>query len=499
MKIAAYCRVSTDKEEQLDSLAHQREFFLEYASQNGHELVKLYADEGISGISLKRRTEFQRLIRDAGSGQFQMVVVKDVSRFARNTVDFLQSIRALKSFGINTLFLTANMESLGESEFILTVFSALAQEESVNLSKRVKFGKKITAKKGRVPPRVFGYDRIDNYTLTVNRHEARIVREIYRLFLDEGLGCRRISEQLNSLGYKTKLGHEWDPRGVRRVLSNSIYCGDYVNHKYEIIDCLLGKARIIPEEERFHHTRPEWAIISPQDFGRAQSLQKERRTKYASQSEAVGGRYSDKHLFSTLIRCEQCGRAFCRKHYTYAKTRIYWKCPTNDQYTAKACDNAVTVTEEELVAEIRNYLSMVTKDREKLIEDVLLEIEKIRAKERTAVDKNAPLKKLTELKRKREKYQELYAAELMTREELKERIEYIEGETVELSRILKEIASREKGEISETERYREEIENFLSLKTITNGDLRKMIKRITVDREGKIKIYLRKISDSDVC
>ena len=209
MKIAAYCRVSTDKEEQLDSLAHQREFFLEYASQNGHELVKLYADEGISGISLKRRTEFQRLIRDAGSGQFQMVVVKDVSRFARNTVDFLQSIRALKSFGINTLFLTANMESLGESEFILTVFSALAQEESVNLSKRVKFGKKITAKKGRVPPRVFGYDRIDNYTLTVNRHEARIVREIYRLFLDEGLECRRISEQLNSLGYKTKLGHKY--------------------------------------------------------------------------------------------------------------------------------------------------------------------------------------------------------------------------------------------------------------------------------------------------
>lgn len=495
MKIAAYCRVSTDKEAQLDSLAHQKEFFSEYAAQNGHELVKLYADEGITGTSLKKRTEFQRLIRDAGRGEFQMVVAKDVSRFARNTVDFLQSIRTLKSLGINTLFLTANMESLGESEFILTVFSALAQEESVNLSKRIKFGKKITAKKGRVPIRIFGYDRIDNYTLAVNEEEARIVREIYRLYLDEGFGCRTISEQLNRFGYRTKLGREWDPRGVRRVLSNSIYCGDYVNHKYEVTDCLVGKERIVPEEERFHHARPEWAIVSPLDYGRAQSLLRERRTKYALESGAVGGRYSDKHLFSTLIRCGGCGRAFARKQYTYKKTRIYWKCPTNDQYTSRTCGNAVTVTEEELFDAIRDYLATALEDRGSFIESVLLELEKICIKEKTAVNKNALKKRVVALKKKRERYEELYAAELMTQEELKKRIEYIEGEIAVLSENLKGIALREIGEISETERYREEIENFLSLKTATNGDLRKIIERITVNREGGIKVYLRKISD----
>lgn len=491
MKIAAYCRVSTDKEEQLDSLAHQKEFFLEYAAQNGHELVALYADEGISGTSLKKRTEFQRLIRDAGMGQFQMVAVKDVSRFARNTVDFLQSIRTLKSLGINTLFLTANMESLGESEFILTVFSALAQEESVNLSKRVKFGKKITAKKGRVPPRVFGYDRIDNYTLAINEGEAEIVREIYRLYLNEGLGCRTISENLNRFGYKTKLGHEWDPRGVRRVLSNSIYCGDYVNHKYEVTDCLTGKERNVPEGERFHHARPEWSIVSSLDFSRAQSLRKERRMKYGSEAGVSGGRYSDKHLFSTLIRCEACGRAFCRKQYTYKKTRIYWKCPTNDQFTAEACNNAVTVTEKELFDAIRGYLAVIVEDRESFIESVLLELGKDRTKEKTVVDKNALEKKLTELKKKREKYQELYALELMTREELKKRIGYIEGETAALSEKLKDRVSQEKGEIWKTERCREEIENFLSMRTATNGDLRKIIERITVDREGRIKVFLR--------
>ena len=158
MRIAAYCRVSTEKDEQLDSLENQKQFFSEYAEKNGHSLIRLYADEGISGTSLKKRSEFLRLMKDARLGLFEAVVVKDISRFARNTVDFLQSIRELKALGINTMFITANMESLGESEFVLTIFGAMAQEESANLSKRVKFGKKINAQKGRVPQRILGYD-----------------------------------------------------------------------------------------------------------------------------------------------------------------------------------------------------------------------------------------------------------------------------------------------------------------------------------------------------
>ena len=240
MRIAAYCRVSTDREEQKDSLVHQKEFFLEYTKKNGYELFRLYADEGISGTSLKKRVEFQRLMQDAQMGLFEMVVVKDISRVARNTVDFLQSIRVLKSIGVNVIFLTANMTSLGDSEFILTIFGAMAQEESGNLSKRVKWGKKINAKKGRVPQRIFGYDRMDNFTLQVNPVEAEVVRTIFRLYLKEGAGCRGISLALNADGAKTKFGCEWNPRGVRRVLTNPIYCGHYVNNKYEIEDFLTG-------------------------------------------------------------------------------------------------------------------------------------------------------------------------------------------------------------------------------------------------------------------
>lgn len=182
MNIAAYCRVSTDKEDQLNSLEAQKRFFTEYTQKTGDNLVRLYADEGISGTKIKNRKEFLKMMSDAEHGLFNMVVVKDISRFARNTVDLLQNIRKLKSLGIEVQFLTANMQRMGDSEFVLTVFGALAQEESLNTSKRVKFGKKISAEKGRVPNIVYGYDKIigDYFNLTINEEEAAIVRQVYR-------------------------------------------------------------------------------------------------------------------------------------------------------------------------------------------------------------------------------------------------------------------------------------------------------------------------------
>ena len=188
MNIAAYCRVSTDKEDQLNSLEAQKKFFAEYTKRTGDTLVRLYADEGISGTKIKNRKEFLQMMADAEHGLFDMVVVKDISRFARNTVDLLQNIRKLKSLGIETQFLTANMTSMGNSEFVLTIFGALAQEESANTSKRVKFGKKINAEKGRVPNIVYGYDKIigDYFNLAVNEEEAAVIRQIYKWYNEEG-------------------------------------------------------------------------------------------------------------------------------------------------------------------------------------------------------------------------------------------------------------------------------------------------------------------------
>jgi DNA invertase Pin-like site-specific DNA recombinase len=498
MKIAAYCRVSTDSDEQLDSLKHQKEFFTEYAEKNGHKLVRLYADEGISGTSLKKRVEFQRLLQDAKLGLFEMVVVKDISRFARNTVDFLQSIRTLKALGINTLFLTANMESLGESEFILTVFSALAQEESINLSKRVKFGKKINAQKGRVPQRIFGYDRIDKFTLAINPKEAEVVREIYRLYLDEGLGCWRLSQELNRLGYKTKFGCEWNPRGVRRVLLNPIYCGEYINNKYEIKDCLEGKQVHVPKDQHFHHDRPEWAIVSKEVFQLTQILLSQRREIHSSGEAAyTEGRNSTRHIFSSLIKCAHCGRSFYQKHYTYVNTRIYWKCQTNDQYTAKKCDNNVTITESDLINQIREYLASIIQNKEAFIQSILSEIEKERFLPKSTSAEDVQ-KRIRQLQSKKDKYQEMYAADVMTMSELKEKTLIVNKEIDRLSEQLDQLklsANIDKTNIEQINSYIKEIEDFLSLESITNIEMKKIISQIVVNRDGEIKIHLRNLSD----
>ena len=496
MRIAAYCRVSTDKDEQLDSLNHQKEFFVEYAKRSGHELVRLYADEGISGTSLKKREEFKRLLRDAELGLFDMVVVKDISRFARNTVDALQSIRKLKSMGICTLFLTANMDSMGDSEFILTLFSAMAQEESSNLSKRVKWGKKINAEKGRVPQRIFGYDRIDNFTLEINPTEAGIVRKIFSLYNDQGLGCRTISATLNRDRDKTKLGSDWNARGVRRVLVNPIYCGILINHKYEIEDFLTGRQIRLPEEEQFCHSRPAWAIVSPEAFRKAQEIMASRRTQYDSGEPFMAGRYSAKHTFSTLIKCAHCGRSFTRKSYTYANTRVYWRCVTNDQYTAEKCDNRTCLDEPELLKRLREYFASLIEDRDAFVEDILASLDKrLPASQNPEQAKREIEAKRKKLLSKKSRYQEMYTCDILSLTELKEKITGITEELNALDRALARLAPGKKA-VETVQRYTGEIQRFLELETVTNMDMRRILDHISVDREGHVRVVLRKFDDA---
>lgn len=495
MKIAAYCRVSTDKEEQKDSLAHQKEFFLEYAQKNGFELFRLYADEGISGTSLKKRVEFQRMMRDARLGLFELVVVKDISRVARNTVDFLQSIRVLKSMGINVVFLTANMTSLGDSEFILTIFGAMAQEESGNLSKRVKWGKKINAKKGRVPQRIFGYDRLDNFTLQINPAEAEVVRKIYQLYL-AGLGCRGISLALNTENKRTKYGCEWNPRGVRRVLTNPIYCGHYINNKYEIEDFLTGRQVRLPDEQNYHHDRPEWAVITAEEFQCAQLQMEERRRKYQTRSgRTVNARHSARHLFSTLIKCAHCGKSFCRRKYTYVSTRVYWVCSTRNQYSSVRCGNPVKIEEDELITQLQRYFGSLLQDRDRFIHSILAEVDRhLSGIQGTAAAQDIE-KKRKRLLAKKARYQELYANDMMTMTELKAKTAPITEALTELDRLEPPVDNQRSGK-AQIQRYIQEIDRFLALETPSNLDLRQIIDQIIVSRDGTAQIILKKLGST---
>ena len=473
MRIAAYCRVSTAKEEQLDSLANQKEFFEAYARTNGYELVRVYADEGISGTQMRKREQFQALLRDAARHPFDLVVVKDISRFARNTVDFLQSVRALKELGVNTRFLTANMDSLGESEFVLTVFGALAQEESANLSRRVKFGKRLNAQKGRVPRLLYGYHRIDNFQLAICPEEALVVRKIFALYVDQGLGCRTIAQQLNGLGYVTKQGCQWTPSAVHRILTNPIYCGHHVNHKYEVENYLTGKRKKLPPQEQFHHPRPQWAIVTPEQFVQAQQ-QRQQRAQVREPGQPTG-RYSARHSFSGLIVCAECGRSFCRKTYTYANTRVYWKCWGNDQ---GLCENHTKIEEEQLVAAIRDHIKQHITNlegwKQGVVEQVLHCVSGVPREE----------SELERLEQRKKRYERLYANGIIPLEQLQQ-------ELTEIQTRVETLQAERAGEHSDTAEIQAQLERLMRWEGLQRGDVVKLVEKITADERGEVRIFLR--------
>lgn len=398
MNIAAYCRVSTDKEDQLNSLEAQKEFFSEYTKRTGNVLVRLYADEGISGTKIKNRKEFLSMMKDAEQGLFDMVVVKDISRFARNTVDLLQNVRKLKALGIETQFLTANMTSMGNSEFVLTIFGALAQEESANTSKRVKFGKKINAEKGRVPNIVYGYDKTigDYFNLEINKEEAKVVKQIYKWYTEEGYGALKIANMLNEKGYRTKRNCKWSQNATCRILTNEIYTGKIINGKQEVSDFLTGQRREKDETEWFVVERPELRVIEDETFEKAQEILHGRHDAFNMSHE----RQSNKHLFSTLIKCKECGWSFRRTVRTYKNTYVRWVCSGRNGKGANSCPNKTVVDEEELIEALQEYFSNVLKQKKKVIAHVVKEFHSVyKAKDENVEYEKELNTQLTKLKK----------------------------------------------------------------------------------------------------
>ena len=497
MNIAAYCRVSTDKSDQLNSLETQKEFFLEYTKRTGDNLIKLYADEGISGTKIKNRKEFQRMLADAEKGLFDMVVVKDISRFARNTVDLLQSVRKLKSLGIETQFLTANMTSMGNSEFVLTIFGALAQEESANTSKRIKFGKKMNAEKGRVPNIVFGYDKTigDYFNLSINDNEAMTIRQIFQWYTEEGYGGSKIANMLNERGIKTKRGNNWSQNSVCRILTNEIYTGKIINGKEEIADFLTGQRKEKDESEWLVTLRPELRIIEDEVFDKAQDILKGRHDSFKITHE----RQSNKYLFSTLIKCKECGWSFRRTVRQYKNTYVRWVCSGHNGKGADSCPNAVTVDEEELIQALQDYFQEILSKKKKVINYVIKEFQRVyKAKDENIEYEKQLNTELNRLRKSREKYMDMYTDDLISREELNEKIGGMRKEIERLENELKMVSYHlTKGEQLEAilNSTFKQLEDITDVHEMTNAQLKRLIQKIEVDKEGNVDIYLRLIGD----
>lgn len=281
--VAAYCRVSTDKDAQANSFNAQKEYFKDYIARNPNlRLWGIFADRGISGTSTKGRVEFNNMIEYAKAKKFDMIITKEISRFARNTLDSIKYTRELKKIGIGVIFLNDGINTLdGDAELRLAIMSSIAQEESRRISQRVKWGQKRQMERGVVFGRcMLGYD-VKGGKMYINEEGAAIVRRIFSMFVNEGLGCHLIAKALMQEGLKTIRGSaNWSPAAIYKILRNEKYCGDLVQKKTYTPDYLSHNKKYNKGQEEFviihNHHAP---IVSRQTFNAADSILTNKNTR----------------------------------------------------------------------------------------------------------------------------------------------------------------------------------------------------------------------------
>ena len=371
MKIATYCRVSTDKEDQANSFEAQKRYFRAYIERNpGWELYEVYADEGISGTCTKKRTQFNRMIDDAYEGEFQFIITKEVSRFSRNILDTIKYTRDLKALGIGVLFVNDNINTLeAEGEFLLTVMASMAQEESRKTSSRVVWGQTRQMERGVVFGRdLLGYEVKDG-KITVNPEEVELVRLIFHKYAIEQTGTTEIARFLMAGGYRTHRGStRWRSNTVVKILKNEKYVGDLVQRKSYTPNYLDHEKRRntgqVPTIRIENHHEP---IISREVW----NLTQERLARNNRHKEGCTG-HSNRYVFSGRIKCGQCGSSFVARYKKLKDgTKIRrWSCGKTETEGKAACDVGRLVRDDDAMNMLKTAIGSLNLDRASIISNV---------------------------------------------------------------------------------------------------------------------------------
>ena len=369
-RVAGYARVSTDSDEQFTSYEAQVDYYTRYIKQNPEwEFVKVYTDEGISGTNTKKRTGFNEMIADATSGKIDLIVTKSVSRFARNTVDSLVTIRKLKEKGVEVYFEKENIYTFnGKGELLLTIMSSLAQEESRSISENVTWGQRKRFADGKVslPYKQFlGYRKGTDGLPEVVPEEAIIVRRIYSRFM-EGLTPGNIARELTDDGIPTPAGkQQWRASTVESILKNEKYKGAALLQKCFTVDFLTKKKKVnegeVPQYYVEHSHEP---IITPEEFDKVQT-EFERRKK-------ISRRYSGKSIFSSRIICGDCGSFFGSKVWnsTGEYRRVIWQC--NNKFKGEHKCETPHLDEEMLKARFLVAFNAILDNKDSILDDCRL-------------------------------------------------------------------------------------------------------------------------------
>ena len=381
LRVAAYCRVSTDSEEQLNSYEAQKAYYTSLIQENPEwEMVSVFADEGISGTGTKKRVQFNRMIAACKRGRIDLILTKSLSRFARNTVDCLETIRELKAMGIGVVFEKENINTLtADSEFLITLYSSFAQAESESLSKNVTWGIHKNMEAGNVTfhySRILGYRRGPDGEPEIDPDEAKTVRRIYRRYL-EGASLGVIQRELMEDGVPTaKDMRGWSRQILKNILTNEKYIGDVKLQKTFVTDCISKQVKKNTGERAMYYVENHHApIVTREIFHRVQE-EMARRTSKRKVMQKTGkteqGKYSAKYALSELLVCGECGTPY--KRCTWVRKgnkRIVWRCVSRLEYGTKYCHHSPTLDEDKIQKAVMAALNRFAGNQSEIIESAL--------------------------------------------------------------------------------------------------------------------------------
>ena len=508
-RVAAYCRVSTDSEEQLNSYEAQKSYYTQkIADSPDWEMAGIYADEGISGTSMKKRTEFKKMITACKRGHIDLIITKSLSRFARNTVDCLETVRLLKANGIGVYFEKENINTLTESsEFLITLFSGFAQAESESLSKNIAWGKQKSAEAGKVDfqyKKMLGYRKGVDGQPEIVPEEAEIIRRIYRRYL-AGCSLGQIKQELEQDNIPTAQKVErWSSAVIHNILTNEKYMGDALLQKTYITDCITKKVKKnMGERPMYYVENNHPAIILRETFDQVQKEMTRRSSKrkvLQKSGKTELGKYSGKYALTELLVCGECGSPY--KRVTWArngKKRIVWRCVSRLEFGTKYCHNSQTLDESRLHNAILAAMNEYAAIRQEVCPDVLAMVEEAKR----AMSQAGTM--LLELKKRMDAVSQEQSNVLdrllanMADAELNARMKAL---TDEKEALKAQILKVQQKEVSMAEQAAKRQQMWDSLKECSAGYtefddefVRQIIQKITVEDAETIHVHFR---DSDV-
>ena len=423
LRVTFYARVSTDQDEQINSLENQVQYYTELIqSKPNWKFVPGYVDEGISGGSTKKRDDFNRMIRDAKAGMFDFIITKEISRFSRSTLDSIKYTQELLDYNVGVFFQNDNINTLDtDSEFRLVIMAGVAQDEIRKLSERLKFGFRQAIKNGHVlgNDKLYGYDKKD-CVLTINEKEAEIIRLVFDLYGNQRLGVRTVSKRLTELGYTSREGNAFNTLTIRHILENPKYKGWYCGNKTQSIDYRTKKNAPLEEQEWVMYPDPSIPAIVPEElWNRANALYKKRREETMSHSSGVS--FQNRYPYSAKIYCEEHGTTFHRQVLESKKGRQeVWHCKVYRTHGRAAC-SAPQIRSCDLDAILSEIFDRIVKDKQAIIDSLVTVISNVPKEVDYDRLSNQVQAEMEEIGKKKDRLLDLSIAGALTVEEFKQR------------------------------------------------------------------------------